>query len=97
MVSGCNAQQVSYIRLSHALTAPSPLVGKGWGGGSLLSHAAPQQPRPPPLAPPNKGEGNERPTAIAWQGRVAGRGVGRVSPRRRQRFHGGAKRHARGR
>src|SRR5436190_17771487 len=37
--------------------APSPLVGEGWGGGSLLLRDGVHQQRPPPLTPPHRKSG----------------------------------------
>src|SRR6516162_4986500 len=39
-------------------SAPSPLVGEGWGGGGAYGNASASIAPPPPLAPPHKGEGN---------------------------------------
>src|SRR5436309_1881220 len=57
MLIPCSALRVLRIQPPKALTTPSPLVGEGWGGGSLLPRAVPQQLRPPPLTPPHPKSG----------------------------------------
>src|SRR2546430_1416665 len=39
-------------------SAPSPLVGEGWGGGDAVTRQRCLTQPPPPLTPPHKGEGN---------------------------------------
>src|SRR5207249_847558 len=39
-------------------SAPSPLVGEGWGGGSFVRQRRRDKLRPPPPTPPHKGQGN---------------------------------------
>src|SRR5436305_11910756 len=57
MLIPCSALRVLRIQPPKALTTPSLLVGEGWGGGSLLPRAVPQQLRPPPLTPPHPKSG----------------------------------------
>src|SRR5262249_41606151 len=39
-------------------SAPSPLVGEGWGGNGAYGNASASIAPPPPLTPPHKGKGN---------------------------------------
>src|SRR5207253_11443951 len=49
---------VRLMKLRCSWSAPSPLVGEGWGGGSIVGHRPRDSQPPPPLPPPHKGEGN---------------------------------------
>src|SRR5262249_30346943 len=52
------ARYYDKLAVPRARSAPSPLVGEGWGGGRAVTHGRCLTPRPPPLTPPHKGEGN---------------------------------------
>jgi len=53
----------SFGSASHTpLSAPSPLVGEGWGGGWLFD--SDDNTDPPPCPSPTRGEGTQEPRAL---------------------------------